>query len=68
MTSEGDPLNLSAEQRAASDAAQYMDDLLSGRIYDRNVQAIKDLPEGGMVKVGYVTYTREQLLARLGEA
>ncbi len=56
------PLGLNEDQRLASDVAKYVEDLTSGRIYQRNVQMITDLPPGALIQWGAVAYTREHLL------
>lgn len=58
-----DPLGLTADQRADSLAQEYLDRIVSGEIRDRNIEMIRDLPAGTMVRVmGGPMMTRERLL------
>jgi hypothetical protein len=57
---------LTAFERAESEGRamleKWLEDVRSGRTYERNRKLIEDLPPGTMVRWGAINYTREQLL------
>lgn len=60
-----DPLGLTPEQRAMSNAAELIQGMPEH--YRRNIEQIKNLPAGTIINLGGVPTPRETLLARLGE-